>query len=262
MLNMHNNKTQKTISTIIIILLVLCMVVPVIASAFQLNTIFIISRTNNKLKTTDYIKRKKNVNKLRSAVAVLIAFVSLSVMLMGCGSGNDNEKREVVYGTTMSSSGIIPNGIFLDGVDVSGLNREQAIEKVYAYLDELGQQTITLYSGDYRQEVKISDLGLLWVNETVVDEAIEVTGGNNAVRRYMAIKDVEKDGASFELYVTFDASTLWEYIGTFQVADLDVGSTVIDLQYNFYVRYKAGEREFEMTLYNFEEPETTEELQI
>lgn len=34
MLNMHSNKTKRTISAVIIIILVLAMVVPVIAGAF------------------------------------------------------------------------------------------------------------------------------------------------------------------------------------------------------------------------------------
>ena len=191
---------------------------------------------------------------LRLLLTCLMAF-----MLFGCGKTSD-ETVEVVYGTNAAADNVVPAGVFLDSIDVSGMTRDEVKEAVNSYLEELGNEDIVLTCGDDVYTVKAGTLSPTWVNEYILDDVFSLKSGDNAVQRYKAYKDLVNEGASFELYVALDAAAVWEYLSSLQIQDLNYEDAVVAVQMRFYTEYKQGNNVFELPLYEYEEAEPDTEL--
>lgn len=97
-----------------------------------------------------------------------------------------------VYAEEKTSPEIL-EGVFIDGVDVSGMNKEQAVQAVERHMQEVGGYNIRLLIGDNVVSVPASELGLTWANESVVDKALDFGQSGNIVKQYKARKDLEQE---------------------------------------------------------------------
>lgn len=190
------------------------------------------------------------LNKLSKNTLAIIIVIS-AIFICGCGS---KEVTEVVSGTSYGEATIIPDGVTLDGVDVSGMNREQAINAVNSYIESLGSIELTLKAEDgSTYKVDAGTLMPTWVNEYVVDTAIDITGGDNVIKRYKAVSDLSGSGNDMALFIALDASAIWGYLSELNIENLDIGSSVAYIQLNFYDYYKAGITEYDLIYYPVEE---------
>ena len=76
--------------------------------------------------------------------------------------------------TVCAAGETILKGVSVDKLDVSGMTREEALAALESYEKNLGGQSIKLGIGDNVIEAKLSDLGVTFDNEDLVDEAIGV----------------------------------------------------------------------------------------
>ncbi len=116
-------------------------------------------------------------------------------------------------GTTVSAkeAAILP-GVKIDQLDVSGMNREEALTALQAYEKELGDEVLQLKVGDTTLEANISDFGMTWANEEVVDQALGLGRTGNIVRRYKDQKDLQKEGKVFPLSWRADEALVRTYV--------------------------------------------------
>lgn len=42
----------------------------------------------------------------------------------------------------------IHSGVYVDGIDLSGMTRTEALDALNSYVDEMGEETLTLHIGD------------------------------------------------------------------------------------------------------------------
>ena len=183
----------------------------------------------------------------------------MAFLLWGCGETSD-EVVEVIYGTESASDTVVPAGVFIDSIDVSGMTRDEVKAAVNAYLEELGNEDIVLTCGDDVYTVKAGSLSPTWVNEYILDDVFSLKSGDNAVQRYKAYRDLLNGGASFELYVALDAAAVWEYLSSLQIPNLNYEDAVVAVQMRFYTEYKQGNNVFELPLFETEEAEPDTEL--
>ena len=114
--------------------------------------------------------------------------------------------------TVCAAGETILKGVSIDKLDVSGMTREEALAALESYEKNLGGQSIKLGIGDNMIEAKLSDLGVTFDNEDLVDEAIGVGHAGNIVKRYKDQKDLQHSGKTFPLSWQTNEDTVRTYV--------------------------------------------------
>ena len=114
--------------------------------------------------------------------------------------------------TVCAAGETILKGVSIDKLDVSGMTREEALAALESYEKNLGGQSIKLGIGDNVIEAKLSDLGVTFDNEDLVDEAIGDGHAGNIVKRYKDQKDLQHSGKTFPLSWQTNEDTVRTYV--------------------------------------------------
>lgn len=114
--------------------------------------------------------------------------------------------------TVCAAGETILKGVSIDKLDVSGMTREEALAALESYEKNLGGQSIKLGIGDNVIEAKLSDLGVTFDNEDLVEEAIGVGRAGNIVKRYKDQKDLQHSGKTFPLSWQTNEDTVRTYV--------------------------------------------------
>ena len=114
--------------------------------------------------------------------------------------------------TVCAAGETILKGVSIDKLDVSGMTREEALAALESYEKNLGGQSIKLGIGDNVIEAKLSDLGVKFDKEDLVDEAIGVGHAGNIVKRYKDQKDLQHSGKTFPLSWQTNEDTVRTYV--------------------------------------------------
>ena len=117
-----------------------------------------------------------------------------------------------VYAEEKTSPEIL-EGVFIDSVNVSGMNKKEAVQAVEDHMREVKGYRIQLQIGDNVVSVPAGELGLDWANESVVDKALDFGQKGNIVKQYKARKDLEQEPVRLTLqYGADEASieTVWK----------------------------------------------------
>ena len=114
--------------------------------------------------------------------------------------------------TVCAAGETILKGVSIDKLDVSGMTREEALAALESYEKNLGGQSIKLGIGDNVIEAKLSELGVTFDNEDLVDEAIGVGHAGNIVKRYKDQKDLQHSGKTFPLSWQTNEDTVRTYV--------------------------------------------------
>lgn len=116
-------------------------------------------------------------------------------------------------GASAKTPTTIKEGIFLDGIDISGMTAEEAYAAGDAYVEELGATSILIQGEEGESvEIQMSELGLTWNNREIVDEALQIATSGNIVARYKERKDVAKEGRTYEMDLSIDKALLTQII--------------------------------------------------
>lgn len=110
----------------------------------------------------------------------------------------------LMYAKEKEVDDTISEGVFLGGVDVSGMDREEAEEAVWAYVQQISGSAVTFIVEEHEIEVPVSELGFSYQETNAVDEALSVGKTGNIVKRYKEKKDLEKHGKVIALQYGFD----------------------------------------------------------
>ena len=132
--------------------------------------------------------------------------------------------------------GVIKEGIFISGVEVSGMTKEEATQAVEDYLTELESVVITLEAAEGNSvQVSAGELGLSWSNPEVVDEAMEIGMHGNVIERYKIMKDLQHESQIFDLEFNFDIAAIDEVLRgqctKFDQSAIDLGLKRVDGQF-------------------------------
>lgn len=99
----------------------------------------------------------------------------------------------------------IKQGIFADGIDLSGMTVAQATATIEAYVEALRPVIITLEAaGGKSVDVTAGDLGIIWSNRELVEDAIAQGRQGNVIQRYKALKDLEHENYVLKINLDFD----------------------------------------------------------
>lgn len=95
---------------------------------------------------------------------------------------------------------MILKGVYVEDLSLEGKTLEQATRMVEDYVTDLCNTKITLITvGDNEIQITPSDVGFVWSNPEIVEEAYELGRKGNIVQRYKIAKDLEHESKIFPL---------------------------------------------------------------
>lgn len=99
----------------------------------------------------------------------------------------------------------IQTGVYVDGINLSGLTISEAKSKIQAYVDSFGGTQITLNALDGGTiVVTATDLGIKWGNEEILDEAASLGRDGDILKCYKELKDLEYRNKVYGVTFDFD----------------------------------------------------------
>ncbi|MGI5999717.1 MAG: VanW family protein [Candidatus Merdisoma sp.] len=111
-----------------------------------------------------------------------------------------------------SSGNVIHTGVYIDGIDVSGMTVAEAQTAIESYVQEMGTEPLTLNIGDNQLQTTLGDLGLSCTNLEVIEEAAQLGKTGNIIQRYKDRKDLEHENKNYQLEWTLDSALVTEYV--------------------------------------------------
>ncbi len=88
---------------------------------------------------------------------------------------------------------------------MEGKTKSEAKSLVETYVESLSEKMITLIAvGGNEVQVKVSDLGLYWSNQEIIDEAVNIGQTGNVVQRYKTAKDLQYQNKVYRLEFGID----------------------------------------------------------
>ncbi|MDD3205077.1 MAG: VanW family protein [Lachnospiraceae bacterium] len=125
-------------------------------------------------------------------------WVIATTILLSCITGISVQAAETA---------VIQKGIYVDTIDISGMTAEEAKETIAEYVASLEHTEITLRAGEGKSvSVTAADIGLIWKNQEVVEEACGYGVKGNVIQRYKAKKDLEHEKKVFNLEFDIDTA--------------------------------------------------------
>ena len=106
--------------------------------------------------------------------------------------------------TAFGGEAVVKQGVYVDGISLGGMTREEAGDAVKKHVKELAGAEVTLTIGDHTEQVPVSTFGLKWSNDEILDEIMTLGTGGNVITRYMDEKDIEHESRNYDL--TFSVS--------------------------------------------------------
>lgn len=128
------------------------------------------------------------------------AVLLISLLLMSLGM------------TVCAAEATILKGITIEGVDVSGMTKEEALNALTAYETKLGEETLTLKIGDQTLDAPLSSFGVTYSNEDAVAGALSIGRTGNIVKRYKDQKDLQHSGMNYTLSRTANEEMVRVYV--------------------------------------------------
>ena len=95
--------------------------------------------------------------------------------------------------------GLIPETVYFDDIDVSGMTEQEADRALEAHMDTVRNKSFTLTTGEKSIQVSAEDLGIEIKNPEIVEEALNLGKTGNLIARYKDKKDLEKEPKRFSI---------------------------------------------------------------
>lgn len=144
--------------------------------------------------------------KIKKYLVSLICILAIITLSVGLGFNS--------LAASKDKDNTISNGVYIAGIDVSGMTSEEATAKIESYLTELGSKSITLMIDKNAVKTTASDLGMECTNMNVVEEAVNLGKTGNIIQRYKALKDLKHKSKEYELEIAFDQEKIKDVISS------------------------------------------------
>lgn len=138
--------------------------------------------------------------KSRIITAVLCGAICLLGMTLNVNAREKTEEK-------------IEAGIYAGEINLAGMTVSEAKKEVQAYVDSFADSEITLYAVDGQTiTAAVSELGLKWKNQGIIDEAVGLGKKGNIVQCYKALKDLEHSNKIYDVEFDFDKNMIKTFI--------------------------------------------------
>ncbi|MDD2972709.1 MAG: VanW family protein [Lachnospiraceae bacterium] len=133
--------------------------------------------------------------------------IILAVMVSLCLAGSTVQAKDSSADQPAASGqeAVIENGIYVEDMNLSGMNAAEAEKTVEDYIQSLKEKAIVLKVNEENQvQTTAGELGLTWSNPEIIEEAASYGIKGNIIQRYKAKKDLEHENKVFT--ITYDVT--------------------------------------------------------
>ena len=109
-----------------------------------------------------------------------------------------------LFKADVSEEAVIEQGVYIGGVDVSGMNAAEATDAVNEYLEEIKTQSITLVGPKGDLKLSLEKMGVSAQTNAAVEEAVAVGKYGNLIKRFKEIKALEEENRVIEMGLSID----------------------------------------------------------
>ena len=110
----------------------------------------------------------------------------------------------------------ISNGVFIKDIDVSGLTKKEAIEKVQSHLDEIMNETVTLDYNNKQYYVEVEQIEATFDIESAVDTAFSIGRNGNIFSDAKSYIIANVGGIVIDPTLVYNEQALDQYIDDIQ----------------------------------------------
>lgn len=103
---------------------------------------------------------------------------------------------------------LMPSGVFVGTIDISGKTGSQVKELIEAYAAELQNRSITFCIGELKEVMSVSDLGCEWSNEAELAQRLDATQQGSLIDQYKAYKDITDGDEPLAVDFSFDTESM------------------------------------------------------
>lgn len=136
----------------------------------------------------------------------------LTAALLLVAAGTFLFSNENIFKADVPADAAIEQGVYIGGVDVSGMTAAEAEAAVNAYVDSIKTQTITLVGPAANLEMTLEEMGLTSKTDVAVQEAVAIGRSGNLIARYKALQDLEKEDYVIDMGLSIDKQLVGEYL--------------------------------------------------
>lgn len=135
----------------------------------------------------------------KTKLILMVAVISLLTVLLGTVTLADRKSQD---------EAVLPEGITLQGQDLSGMTEAQAKETIQEYADTLLARQISLELNETVYEISMEELGVTWSNPEATEQVEGMSMSGNVIARYKKKKDVEKNPVDITIELTADTAAM------------------------------------------------------
>lgn len=112
-----------------------------------------------------------------------------------------------------SDKDTICSGVYAEHISLEGMDESQARLAVEDYVEQIKEKKIVLRAvEDNEVEITATDLGIYWSNPEIIDEAMALGKKGNIVKRYKAVKDLERKNQVYAIEISYDSEIVRQII--------------------------------------------------
>ncbi len=115
----------------------------------------------------------------------------------------------------------IANGIHVEGVDLSGMTKDDAYKALQAKVNTMASTKVNLRLGDNVITSSLGDLGYTCTNMDIVESLTTIGKSGNIVERYKMQKDLENSTVEYPLNFTVDGARVGQFVQNCSVYNTD-----------------------------------------
>ncbi len=140
----------------------------------------------------------------------------------------------------------IHDNIYLGGVNLSGMNKEEALAAVKKRMDEITGYEIILQMEDVIVPVSAKELGVSGDNDNMINQVLQVGQSGNVISRFKIKKDLEKDPLQLSMEYTVDENMVKTAVETYCVPNNREAKDYGLVRENEKFRVVDGQRGFQV----------------
>lgn len=144
---------------------------------------------------------------MRSNQGIPRKIILLSAILAFAAGLSINAKAE--------NTETIVNGVVVEGIDIGGLTKEEAIAKINEYVATVTGKQAELSVDGNKAVSTIGELGYYWKNQDIVSKAAELCKEGNVIERFKAQEDLAHRGISYDIEYDVNNSIMTEAINKY-----------------------------------------------
>ena len=152
-------------------------------------------------------------------LAVLVAIIALA--------GGYSAFLVSSYGS--GSTDMIARGITIDGVDVGGMSKEQAVLALTSHKERLAEHTLEFVMDDNRTTATFAEFDVEYGIDEAVTEAAEYGKTGNIFSRIAKCYSISRGKTNIESSIEINDETLSDYVLAYSQT---IGSTVVENSYS------------------------------